>query len=169
MIKPNSENSNPVPVTLLQKGAIGFWIAVVATGIGAGLAAAFLTLLLEFTQKIAWKGSGQDLINSVTSSSEARHIVILLLAGMIVIFGQFFLRQLTSANGIDINEAIWFRNGRLPAIRTLGSSLLSIFIVGMGVSLGREGAPKQTAAVLANFLRDRIRLSRHSHYRTDGA
>ncbi len=37
--------------------------------------------------------------------------------------------------------------------------LLSVIIVGMGVSLGREGAPKQAGAVLANVLADRRGLS----------
>ena len=47
----------------------------------------------------------------------------------------------------------------MPALRTLGSALLSVVIVGMGVSLGREGAPKQAGAVIANFFSDRVHLS----------
>src|ERR1019366_1623804 len=43
--------------------------------------------------------------------------------------------------------------------RTLGSAVLSVIIVGMGVSLGREGAPKQVGAVFANFFADATRLS----------
>ena len=35
----------------------------------------------------------------------------------------------------------------------------SVVIVRMGVSLGREGAPKQAGAVFANFFSDRLRLS----------
>jgi len=38
------------------------------------------------------------------------------------------------------------------------SAILSVVIVGMGVSLGREGAPKQAGAVIANFFSDRLRL-----------
>jgi H+/Cl- antiporter ClcA len=47
----------------------------------------------------------------------------------------------------------------MPALRTLGSAVLSVVIVGMGASLGREGAPKQAGAVMANFFSDRERLS----------
>ncbi|HEY8070464.1 MAG TPA: chloride channel protein [Methylocystis sp.] len=47
--------------------------------------------------------------------------------------------------------------GRLPALRARGSALLSIVIVGMGASLGREGAPKQAGAVVANALSDEQR------------
>ena len=73
--------------------------------------------------------------------------------------GQIILRQLSSGNGIDTTAAIWFHAGRMPALRTLGSAVLSVVIVGVGVSLGREGAPKQAGAVLANFFSDRERLS----------
>ena len=69
------------------------------------------------------------------------------------------LKQLSSGNGIDTTEAIWFNAGRMPALRTLGSAVLSVLIVGMGVSLGREGAPKQAGAVFANFFSDKERLS----------
>lgn len=37
--------------------------------------------------------------------------------------------------------------------------MLSVIIVGMGVSLGREGAPKQAGAVIANFFSDKQQLS----------
>src|SRR6202012_6251439 len=49
--------------------------------------------------------------------------------------------------------------GRMPTLRTLGSAVLSVLIVGMGVSLGREGAPKQAGAVFANLFSDKERLS----------
>ena len=73
--------------------------------------------------------------------------------------GQLLLVRLTSGNSIDITEAIWFSAGRLPALRTLGSAVLSVVVVGMGASLGREGAPKQAGAVIANVLSDRAGLS----------
>jgi H+/Cl- antiporter ClcA len=41
----------------------------------------------------------------------------------------------------------------------VGSALLSIVVVGMGASLGREGAPKQVGAVIANVLSDHANLS----------
>jgi len=47
----------------------------------------------------------------------------------------------------------------MPALRTLGSALLSVIVVGMGASLGREGAPKQAGAVITNLLSDKAHLS----------
>jgi len=89
----------------------------------------------------------------------ARHVLALLGAGGVTGAGQVVLTRLSSGNGIDITAAIWFSAGRLPALRTLGSALLSVIVVGMGASLGREGAPKQVGAVLANAFSDRGRLS----------
>ena len=79
-----------------------------------------------------------------------RHVVVLVGAGVVTGVGQFVLTRLSSGNGIDITAAIWFYAGRLPALRTLAQRALSVVIVGMGASLGREGAPKQAGAVIAN-------------------
>jgi chloride channel protein, CIC family len=132
---------------------------VLFTGIGTGVAAAALTRLLETVQHFAWGGSGTNLLNAVEHSSAARHILVLLAAGVVTGTGQLILRHLSSGNGIDTTAAIWFHAGRMPAWRTLGSAVLSVIIVGMGASLGREGAPKQAGAVFANFFSDKALLS----------
>jgi CIC family chloride channel protein len=146
-----------IPPTLRTPGAVRFWAAVVLTGAGAGITAALLTALLQKVQHFMWPGP--DLLDSAAVAPAWRHVVILLGAGLLTGVGQILLRRLTSGNGIDITEAISEFAGRLPALRTLGSALLSILVVGMGVSLGREGAPKQVGAVLANALSDRTHLS----------
>jgi H+/Cl- antiporter ClcA len=132
---------------------------VVLTGIGTGIGAAALTRLLEAVQHLAWQGSGTNLLQAVEHASAWRHVLVLLGAGVITGIGQIILRQLSSGNGIDTTAAIWFHAGRMPPWRTLGSAVLSVVIVGMGVSLGREGAPKQAGAVFANFFSDKERLS----------
>ncbi len=144
---------------LARREAAGFWLAVVLTGIGTGLGAAALTELLELVQHTLWPGAGIDLLDAASRAAPWKHIVLLAGAGMLTGAGQLLLVRLSSANSIDITAAIWFQAGRLPALRTLGSAVLSILVVGMGASLGREGAPKQTGAVIANLLSDRVRLS----------
>jgi CIC family chloride channel protein len=136
-----------------------FWLAVILTGAATGLGAAALTRLLELVQRIVWGGSGTDILQTASQSGAARHILVLLAAGVVTGLGQIILGKVSSANGIDTTEAIWFQAGRLPAVRTLGSAILSVLIVGMGVSLGREGAPKQAGAVFANLFSDWGRLS----------
>jgi CIC family chloride channel protein len=148
-----------IPSTLRQPDAPRFWMAVALTGAGTGIAAAALTRLLVAVQRLAWKGSGTDILDAAQNVGPWRHVIVLCLAGLITGLGQVVLRRLSSGNGIDTTAAIWFHAGRMPALRTLGSAVLSVVIVGMGVSLGREGAPKQAGAVLANFFSDKGGLS----------
>jgi CIC family chloride channel protein len=147
-----------VPATLAQPGAVGFWLAVLLTGGATGISAAALMRLLELVQHLAWPGPG-TLLDAAARAGAWRHILVLLGAGAITGAGQIVLRRLSSGNSIDITAAIWFSAGRLQRLRTLGSAVLSIVIVGMGASLGREGAPKQAGAVIADALSDRGRLS----------
>ena len=140
-------------------GAARFWFSVVCTGIGAGVSAILLTQLLELIQHLAWNGSGTHILDAAEHATAWRHIIVLVGAGFAVGIGQLVLVRLTSGNGIDITSAIWFSAGRLPSVRTLGSALLSVVAVGMGASLGREGAPKQAGAVAANFMSDSQQLS----------
>ena len=139
--------------------AIGFWLAVIVTGLGTGLGTAALMKLLYLVQHALWPGAGLDLLDAATQAGWQRHLAVLAGAGLLTGFGQLLLGRLASANSIDVTSAIWFHAGRLPALRTLGSAVLSVVVVGMGVSLGREGAPKQAGAVIANAASDRARLS----------
>jgi H+/Cl- antiporter ClcA len=148
-----------IPSTLRSPGATRFWLAVLFTGIGTGIGAAALTRLLEAVQHLMWPGPGTDILSAAERASPWHHVLVLLGAGLVTGAGQLILRHLSSGNGIDTTAAIWFHAGRMPALRTLGSALLSVLIVGMGVSLGREGAPKQVGAVIANFFSDKARLS----------
>jgi chloride channel protein, CIC family len=146
-----------IPATLTSPKAVTFWAVALLTGIGAGIAAGALTLLLQAIEHLAWPG--RDILDAGAHAGYARHLIVLLGAGVLTGIGQLVLQHVSSANGIDIVEAITRFAGRLPVVRTLGSALLSIVVVGMGAALGREGAPKQTGAVIASVLSDRARLS----------
>lgn len=154
MPKTATTNSNAIPTTLWRPGAIRFWFAICLIGVSTGLGAAALTRLLEVVQRVAWHGSGTNVLEAARGASIARHVFVLLAAGLLTGLGQYVLKQLSSGNGIDTTAAIWFYAGRMPALRTLGSAVLSIFVVGMGASMGREGAPKQAGAVFANLFAD---------------
>lgn len=156
---PVPNPSDNIPSTLRQEGAASFWIALLFTGALTGVGAAALTRLLEATQRWMWHGSGTDLLASASLATPLRHVIVLLAAGVLTGAGQVILKRLSSGNGIDTTAAIWFYAGRLPAFRTLGSAILSVLVVGMGASLGREGAPKQAGAVFANFFAERALLS----------
>jgi CIC family chloride channel protein len=144
-------NETAIPSTLTHPAAIRFWLAILLTGTG--------TKLLEAVQRLFWGGSGTDILDTAARAGLWQHVLVLLGAGILTGIGQLVLGRLSSGNGTDTTAAIWFHAGRLPALRTLGTAVLSVVIVGMGVALGREGAPKQAGAVIANFISDRARLS----------
>src|SRR5579863_5488535 len=154
-----AQNSGAIPTTLARPGALRFWLAICLIGVSTGLAAAALTRLLEDVQSAVWRGSGTNILSAARNASVSRHLAVLLAAAILTSAGQFLLKQLSSGNGIDTTAAIWFYAGRMPALRTLGSAVLSILAVGMGASMGREGAPKQAGAVFANFFADAEHLS----------
>ncbi len=157
---PTPDAGAKVPATLRDPGAVRFWIAVVLTGLCAGLGAAGLTLLFKRAQELAWGAADPaGLLEAARQASPSRHVWLLLAAGLITGLGQWLLTRLTTGNGIEITAAIWFQAGRLPALRTLGSAVLSIVIVGLGAPLGREGAPKQFGAVFGNLACDLQKLS----------
>ena len=52
--KPAAPVKGQVPGSILDPGAVRFWIAVLLTGIAAGLGAAVLTALLKEVQDLAW-------------------------------------------------------------------------------------------------------------------
>ena len=154
------DESPSVSTSRLGPNAGGlFWLAIVLTGLGTGASAAALTLILQAVQHFMWPDPGATLLDAAARATPWRHILVLLGAGLVTGAGQIVLVRLTSSNSIDITEAIWFSAGRLPALRTLGSAVLSVVVVGMGASLGREGAPKQAGAVIANLLSDKAVLS----------
>lgn len=121
---PEPARGDLIPATLARLGAAPFWLAVLLTGIGTGIAAAALTRLLELVQRMVWGGSGTDLLHAAKQAGAGRHILVLLGAGAMTGVGQIILRRLSSGNGIDTTAAIWFFAGRMPAWRTLGSALL---------------------------------------------
>ncbi len=73
---------------------------------------------------------GPDILEAASQSGYPRHIGVLLGAGVLTGLGQLALQHLSSANGIDITEAITCFAGRLPAARTVGSAVLSVIVPG---------------------------------------
>jgi len=75
-------------VTFLQAGAPRFWLAVLCTGIGAGVGAIVLTRLLQIIQHVVWAGSGTHILDVASRAGAWRHILVLLGAGAVVGIGQ---------------------------------------------------------------------------------
>lgn len=153
-LQPN-EQTIPVDAALSWR----FWILVVVTGLGAGLGGGLLMQLLHAVQHFSWSYHTETFVEAVRRSSAARHVLILLAAGLIAGIGSLVVHKLSGGQSGDLSEVIWFHSGKLSPIITLGRATLSIVIVGMGASLGREAALKQTGAAVAAALSKWTRLS----------
>jgi chloride channel protein, CIC family len=147
----------------LARYSLLFWLLVLLTGLGAGIGGGLLMKLLRATQHLCWSYQEGTFVEGVEQTSPLRHVLVLAAAGGLAGGGRLLLRRATGGHGGEISQTIWFQDGRFPTFRTVGSAVLSIAIVGMGASLGREGALKQMGAAVASRLASWSRLSPAQH------
>jgi H+/Cl- antiporter ClcA len=141
-------NLNPADPAIEQ--SVFFWLAVIVTGVTAGIAGGALMRLLYFVEHTAWSyNSAHVFLYAVTRASAARRICNLALAGILVGLVGALLRWLFKP-GPDLETAIWFRSGQIPLVSTLTKAVLAIVSVGLGTCLGRESPIKQTGGALAS-------------------
>jgi hypothetical protein len=70
-----------IPPTLTSPTAVAFWMAVLLTGIGAGIAAAVLTWLLQAIEHLVWPGP--NILEAGAHAGYLRHMIVLLSAGVV--------------------------------------------------------------------------------------
>ncbi len=129
-----------------------FWAVVVVTGVLAGLGAGLLMTLLRAVQHLAWSYRVGLFEPAVAAAPYVRRIAVLAGAGIVAGIGGLALRRSVGGHASELAAGIWFHSGRLPLLYTCVRAVLSIVVVGMGASLGREGAPKQVGAAIASTL-----------------
>ena len=147
MEQPNVTGDEDVPLTLR------FWVALLLTGVGAGLLGAVLMLLLFTVADLAFgpgAGSG-NFQAAVAAASPARRVVPLLLAGVIGGVGWFLLRRYVPGRS-DVDDVIWTGDGTLGVGRSAGTAALSEVVVGLGASIGREAGPRLLGGVCGDLL-----------------
>ena len=129
------------------------------TGGGAGLAGGILMKLLRWTQHLSYAYSQGDFLSGVQQVSGTRRILIMFVAGIVAAVVMSTMKRFGMASGGSLSLAVWNKSGKMPAAPKLLRALLSIVVVGMGVSLGREGALKDAGGVLANGFADWFRTT----------
>ena len=138
-----------------------FWVLVVAVGVISGLGSVLLLELLVAITRLAWDGGGRSVLVAFTAASPLRRVVVLALGGLLVTAAMLAMRRRLGGHGTaGIIEAIWVHQGRLQLGRALLRGVISIVAVGMGASLGREGALIQTGAAAGSWLADRFGVTR---------
>jgi CIC family chloride channel protein len=145
-------------IRVLPGAAQRFWVLVIATGALSGLGAGALLYLLRVVQGLAWP-DGESFVGSVEATPPLRRIAVPALAGLLVGFIALVTRKPLGGHGTArIIEAIWHRGRELQLPRTLLRGVVSVVSVGMGASLGREGALVQTGAAAGSWLAGKFRI-----------
>jgi len=136
-----------------------FWLALVLTGVAAGLLGAALMALLFHIEHAAFGYHTGDLETGVKASSALRRVSSLLIAGAFGGVAWYLLRRYTPGKKSDLDDVLWTRSGQLSVRRSLGTSVISEIVIGLGASLGREAAPKLMGGLSGGLLGRRLGLS----------
>jgi H+/Cl- antiporter ClcA len=129
-----------------------FWLLVALTGIAAGLFGDLMMLILLSVQRLAFGYHSGSFESAVWRDSDLRRLVVLLAAGVLGGIAWFLLRRFTAGKKTDLDDVIWTDRSRLSFRRSLGTSVISEIVIGMGASIGRENAPKLMGGASASLL-----------------
>ena len=152
--QPNVTDDGPAALTT------PFWIALIATGILAGLFGIVLMFVLRMAQHL---GFGYDLTTftylgplsfqqAVEQAPGWRRLASLAVAGVFGGVAWYLLRRYTPGEKTDVEDSVWTGTGELSFRRSLGTSFISIVVVGLGASLGREAGPRLMGAASGSVL-----------------
>lgn len=141
---------------VLPGAAQRFWVLVIATGALSGVGAGALLAGLRWVQAAAWPAA-DSFVGAVEAASPLHRVAVPALAGLVVSIVALVARMPLGGHGTArIIEAIWYRGRELALGRTIARGIVSIGAVGMGASLGREGALVQTGAAAGSWLATRL-------------
>ncbi|MFW0796981.1 chloride channel protein [Gordonia sp. CPCC 205515] len=143
MLQPNVTGDGDARLT------VRFWMLVLATGVAAGLLGAALMWLLFSVEHAAFGVNGNQggFTDAVTAASPWRRTAPLMIAGVFGGVAWYLLRRFTAGQKSEVDEVLWTGEGRLSVPRSVGTSIISEIVIGLGASLGREAAPKLLGAV----------------------
>jgi CIC family chloride channel protein len=146
MEQPNASGDGDAKLTPL------FWLMVVLTGIATGLFGDLLMVVLFNVQHLAFGYHAGSLEHAAERAGDARRIASLGVAGVIGGGAWYLLRRYTPGESTDLDDQVWTGEGKLSARRSLGTSVISELVIGMGASIGREAAPKLMGGVSGSVL-----------------
>ncbi len=119
-----------------------FWLAVLLTGVAAGLFGDLLMWILSLAERVAFDYHAGSYQASVAAASGERRILSLVVAGVVGAISWYLIRRYLKNERAEIDEAVWNGDGDLSLRRSLLTSVVSEVVVGAGASIGREAAPK---------------------------
>jgi chloride channel protein, CIC family len=134
-----------------------FWVALVVTGVGAGLFGIAMTAVLVGVEHLAYGYTTGTFTDAVERVDGLHRAVALAVAAVVGGVGWFLLARTTPGQRSDADEAVW-DDAPLAWPRSLGTGVLSEVVIGLGASLGREAAPKLLGGVAGELLARWTRL-----------
>jgi H+/Cl- antiporter ClcA len=132
--------------------------ATVLTGVAAGVAGMAIVLVLHLVQHISFGYTENTFLYGVEQASSLRRVLALGIGGLVVGLGWWAQRRFIAAP-ISVTRSLSAARSPLPVGPTAIDAVLQIVAVGVGASLGREGAPRQVGASLGNWIATRIGVS----------
>jgi H+/Cl- antiporter ClcA len=152
LIQPNEALPNGIYISPR------IWAMGIAAGIGTGIVGGLLMRLLHLAQHVAFAYHHGTYLGAVAMVSTHRRLASLVLAGLFAAAVAWLRTVRPFAGEAGLNEAILKNHGRLPFFPAMLQAVESMILVGMGVSVGREGAVKQAGAALASPLAGYFKL-----------
>ncbi len=137
-----------MPTPTSDRNNLDFFCAAVIVGLLAGVAGLATSALLRFVEHLTYHYTFGTLLVGITGSSPVRRALGPMVGGASAAVGWWILRR--KAEVPPLAETITSR-GRIPRLAWSIDAMLQVLLVGSGASLGREGAPRQFAAVLGDL------------------
>lgn len=145
-----------MPPADARRRALEYGCAIIAIGLLAGAAGAATTLLLHGIEHLTYHYRFGDLLDGVSDSHPLRRALGPMIGGALAGCGWWLLRRRSPVPKLSTTIAEHRRLQRGPLAADAG---LQVLVVGSGASLGREGAPRQLAAVLGDAAIARLTLT----------
>lgn len=135
-----------------------FWACVLVVGILVGLSAAGLMALLQFVQHTVWSYHAGVFLDGVDGTPGWRRVATLTAAGVFGGIAMWLIGRWYGWKAIDVDGSIWKGTGKLPFLQGSAVAVVSMTLVGLGMSLGRERSVKQAGALFASKIAELAKL-----------
>lgn len=133
-----------------------FGCAIVIIGLLAGVAGGATTLLVHAIEHVTYHYTFGTLLSGVEDSNPVRRALAPTIGGALAGCGWWLLRRRCEVPALSATISAHRQIPRLPMSIDAG---LQVLLVGSGASLGREGAPRQLAAVWGDIGTSRFALT----------
>ena len=157
----------PIEVTLARRFGLAtredrrFFLLIPVVGALGGLLAVALEYLMDGLRRVLWGGPG-TLLERAQSAPLWLVVLAPTVGGVLVGALVYYWKQPVTGQGMGtLIESVVLRQGAVPPKPMLLSTLASIFTVGSGGSLGKEGPMIRLGAMLSSWLGQKAGVSSH--------